>query len=286
MRQHLPWRCPCGLRAGLVLVSLLLGAAAAGFTVGCDALNPAFLEAVLPAEAQTQRTTENVRGHVPIFFINRTQFDGQLLDYLVSIGVVDATVADLRARVRLRVNVEFINGVTLPFEFMDGSQVVQGSVDIGGQAQFVGTLPPDLLEPDLTNQVVQCDVAGVEVVSGTIEVFVPVFLKEIRIEPGAQGTQPTRQLQQVIPPGFRALQVDDVDDRLNIVVTRNIGIRDQPGPVIDVVCGSVVAFILEGTLEVPFVQDENGALVPGYLDTDTASEATIPGRYRVITTTR
>jgi hypothetical protein len=90
----------------------------------------------------------------------------------------------------------------------------------------------------------------------------------------------------VIPPGFRALEVDEVDDRLNTVVTRNIGIRDQPGPVIDVVCGSVVAFILEGTLEVPFVQDENGALVPGYLDTDTASEATIPGRYRVITTTR
>lgn len=286
MRQHLQWRRPCGVWAGLLLVPVLLGVGAAWLTAGCDALNPAFLQAVLPAETQTQRTTENVRGHVPIFFINRTTFDGQLLDYLSSIGVTDATVADLQARVRLQVNVQFINGVTLPFEFTAGAQVVQGSVDIGGDTQFIGTLPTDLLEPDLTNEVVQCDVSRVEIVSGTIEVFVPVFLKEIRIEPGTQGTDPTRQLQQVIPPGFRALQVDDVDERLNVVVTRNIGIRDQPGPVIDVVCGSVVAFILEGTLEVPFVQDENGALVPGYLDTDTASEATIPGRYRVITTTR
>jgi hypothetical protein len=267
------------------LVPVLLGTAV-WIGTGCDALNPAFVEVVLPEETQAQRTTENVRGHVPVFFINRTQFDGQLLDYLSSIGVVDPAAADVRARVRLLVNVQFINGVTLQFEFMDGSQVVQGSVDIGGETQFVGTLPPDLLEPELINQVVQCDVTRVEVVSGAIEVFVPVFLKEIRIEPGGEGTDPTRQLEQVIPPAFRALQVDDVDERLNVVVTRNIGIRDQPGPVIDVVCGSVVAFILEGTLEVPFVQDENGALVPGYLDTDEPSEATIPGRYRVITTTR
>lgn len=264
-------------------------------STGCSSIfNPSFINLVAtPVVDSTGRvpsiTLDNAPGHVPVVFINNTRFDQNLLDYFQSIGI-DTSDDNLRPRVRVRTDIRYVNGNTITLEFIDGSDIVQNSVQTSEGAQQNPLVPRDLVENDLTNIVAICDVSivqpggGIDEAGTSVEVFVPAFLKEVQIVVNDLVT--TRELNETIQPQFVALQQDEVDDNRNIILQRNFDIRDAPVPATNLLCGSVVGFTLSGTLRVPFVQDELGAVVPGYLDTDTAAQASIPGRFEFITNVR
>ena len=88
----------------------------------------------------------------------------------------------------------------------------------------------------------------------------------------------TRELVSTLEPQFVTLAPDEVDDNLNPVVVRNFDIRDAPVPATNLLCGSSVGITITGDLRVPFVQDELGNTVPGYLDTNDTAQAALPGR--------
>ena len=260
-------------------------------TFGCSALNPAAVEVLFPPEMAASfgnELTENAPGHVPIIFINNTRFSSTALEFLRSQGV-DVADPDLRPRVRFRVVVGFMSGATSTFEFVDGSDVFQSVLTIEDDQGEIVTLtanpPPDLTASTLTNSVVLCDVAFVapETIptdsNSSIEMYVPVFLKEITIVETENVI--TRELSQTFVPRFDPLLVDTVDDSGTVVVTKNFGTRDVPGFPANVTCGSVVTFVLSGDLTLPFVVDENGNTVPGFLDTNAAIQEAIPGRFQL-----
>ncbi|MCH7701158.1 MAG: hypothetical protein IID37_05685 [Planctomycetes bacterium] len=266
-----------------------MGAAVVAMTAplwgaGCSALNPAFVDTLAFVDQDSiiaSSTLENAPGHIPVMLINNTIFSSELLAFLERFqpGSIPDD-ADLRPRVRFRVTVMFTDGNTTTFEFVDGSQLVQGDPIIGDpDFDLVDLiLPTDLTENALTNAVVLCDVALVTI-DGVIEMFVPVNLKEIQVQDAGQGTEPTRQLTTITLPQFVPLLVDEVDDNNTVIVLRNFGTRDIPAPATNLLCGTVVAIVLNGTLTVPFVVDENGETVPGFLDTDAGSQTSIPGRF-------
>ncbi len=277
-------RCGMGLMLALVL---LLGA-------GCASVfNPSFIALVntptADAEGETGITISNAPGHIPIVFINNTRFDQGLLNYLASIGV-DVSDPDLRPRVRVRTGIEYVNGNTLTIEFLSGSDLIQTAVQTAGGVIETTLIPSSLLERDLENVVAVCNVATVKPGAAieenelSVEVFIPAFLKEISIV--TNDLIVTRELNQTIEPQFIPLQPDQVDDNFNVTLTRNFDIRDVPVPAEDLLCGVVVGFTLEGVLRLPFVQDELGQSVPGFLATDTTAQAGIPGRFSFETTVR
>jgi hypothetical protein len=296
MRQSNPNRivAACsGRLTGSVFVMAACGLLAAGS--GCSSLfNQSFINLVAqPVPDASGRvpgiTLDNAPGHVVVVFINNTRFDQNLLDFFNSIGV-DTSDEDLRPRVRVRVDIRYVNNNTTTFEFLDGASIVQNSVLTAEGLQVNPVVPRDLIENDLTNMVTVCDVSivqpggGIESAQSSIEVFVPAFLKEIEVV--VTDLVVRRELNDVIPPRFVPLQTDDVDDNFNVILARNFDIRDIPVPATNLLCGTVVGFTLSGTLRLPFVQDELGAFVPGYLDTATAVQAEIPGRYDFSTTVR
>ena len=258
-----------------MLAALLIGGLAP--IGGCDALNPAFVEVMLPADFVEAGTTENPSGHVPIFFVSNARFDGELLSYLESQGV-DVSDPNLRPRVRVRVVVVFADGSARVVEFIDGAQITQTSTTetVDGSTQDA-IIPPDLDRPVLNNQVMQCDISLIGIIPEIIEVYVPVFIGEYTVEEIPDFGLETR-LVQVFPPQFYPLQMDEVDLLGNTTTLRNIGIRDIPGPLEDLTCGSVVLFSLEGTLRVPFIGDS-----PGWIDEDAPTIAAFPGRFKVLT---
>gem|GEM_PF-1142694 len=274
--------------------SLLVCAPALAFglgAAGCSALNPAAVDVLFPPETAagiSTGLTENAAGHVPIIFINNTRFSSAAVEFLRSQGV-DVDDPDLRPRVRFRVQVGFSGGATSTFEFVDGSDVFQSVLTIeddqGNAVILTANPPPDLTESTLTNSVVLCDVAFVAPQTiptdsnSSIEMYVPTFLKEITIVETENVI--TRELNQTFRPGFSPLLVDSVDESGIVVVTRNFGTRDIPGFPTNLTCGSVVTFVLSGDLTVPYVVDENGNTVPGFLDTNTASQEAIPGRFQL-----
>jgi hypothetical protein len=257
---------------------------------GCSSvLNPAFLAMVTTASPDgagvvDEITLNNAPGHVPVFFVNNTQYDQTLLDYLESVGV-DVDRPDLRPRVRLRVTITYVNGNTNTFEFIDGSDLIQGSVPIEGGTQAVTLVPSALTSNELTNVVGICDIAEVRPEANSVEVFVPVFVKVIGFEEVGIVTA-VRTLNETIPPTFVPLERDVIDGSGNVTLQQNFDQRDVPVPVVNVQCGSVVGFTLTGTLRVPFVVDELGRTTPGYLDFDTAAGAASPGRFEFQTTVR
>ena len=268
---------------------LRVGAAVVAMTAplwgaGCSALNPAFVDTLAFVDQDSiiaSSTLENAPGHIPVMLVNNTIFSSELLAFLEreQPGSIPDD-PDLRPRLRFRVTVMFTDGNSTTFEFVDGSQLVQGDPIVGDPDFDLGTLilPSDLTENALTNAVVLCDVALVTI-DGLIEMFVPVNLKEIQVEDAGQGTEPTRQLATITLPQFVPLLVDEVDANGTVVTLRNFGVRDIPAPATNLLCGTVVAIVLNGTLTVPFVVDENGETVPGFLDTDVGSQTSIPGRF-------
>jgi len=277
---RLPWLGWGWFRAGIRSVALVgLGLVLAG----CDALNPSFVEVMLPAERippQVQ-VTDNPRGHVPVFFVSNARYDGALLQYMANQGL-DVSDANLRPRVRVQVQVSFSDGTSRVLEFLDGAQISQSATLIEDETE-VAVIPPDLARPPLNNQVLQCDVAGVVVAPTAIEVYIPVFWGEFeRVDIQQFGSD--IQLVELYPPQFYVLQVDDVDSRGDTVVLRNIGVRDVAGPILNLTCGSVVMYSLEGTLQMPFVPFEGG--FPGYLRENQATIDAFPGRFAVKTQVR
>lgn len=292
----------CSSLPGPMMRTLLaIGGAAIALSGGCSSLfNQSFInliaEPVPDASGVVPNITiDNAPGHVVVVFINNTRFDQRLINYLSSIGV-DTSDENLRPRVRVRTDIRYANGNTATLEFIDGSDIIQASVVTGEGTQTNPNPPRDLTENDLTNVVAICDVSivqpggGIDSGETSVEVFVPAFQKVITVTEsdvvGGGVTIVLRELESTIPPQFVPLQPDDVDANNNVTVSRNLDIRDVPVPATNLLCGTVVGFTLSGTLELPFVQDELGAFVPGYLDTDATAEAAVPGRFDFTTTVR
>jgi hypothetical protein len=246
----------------------------------CTAFNPAFVDLLDPTGAQGLATLDNAPGHVVIAFVNNAEVDERLLDYLESaeggnLVLTDSEKRSLRPRMRLRVRVTFTDDSFQIIEFIDGSRnLVDQTFDV--QAF------PDLNQNDLSNSVVVCDVASVTLEPGTgIDVFVPVNITAYELiavtSAGGVVTSVTFQPRERSTPQFRALQVDQVDEDGNVTLQRNIGVRDVPSPAINPLCGSVVVIAVDGVLSVPFLANVSSA--PSYDREDTATAATIGGRY-------
>ncbi len=256
----------------------------------CDAFNPAFIDFVgsnFDAISVQPRGPDSA-GHVVIAFRNDTVFDERMLAHLEGrcLEIQETTPAQvdqcqarfqgeaLRPRIRILLQITFVNGEQLFVEFSDGSSTVIDPIE--SAEDF-----PDLIRGQQDNIVVQCDVRRVELV-GLPSVFVPIFFETTRVETGDLNTAPFRIQVDRVPPQFVVLRVDDVDARGNTVVLRNFGVRDLPPPAIEPNCGSVVTITLSGTLRVPFEINETGLEAPGALDTDAAAVAASPGRFRTI----
>jgi hypothetical protein len=269
---------------------LLAGIAAITLVGGCDALNPSFVNVLLPSDIEPPQTAQAASGYIPIFFVSNAVFDGELLQYLEELGV-DLENVDLRPRVRAQVFVQFQDGSTRTLEFLDGGQLSQLSTlsvdETGGETEVVAVLPPDLDRPPLNNQVMQCDVDLIDLDFENlgVEVYVPVFYGTFVVE-NVDLIGLVKRLTQLFQPQFVQLESDDLDASGDLVIVNNIDIRDIPGPINQITCGSVIAYVLDGTLRVPFVtgpfaEGIEGAVFPGWLEDDEASEANFPGRYRI-----
>lgn len=248
--------------------------------LGCTAFNPAFLDLLDTEQIGLYARTENVPGHVAIAFVNNAEVDERLIAYLESaeggnLVLTDAEKQALRPRMRLHVLVTYTNGETRTIEFIDGSsELVEGD--------FNAESLPDLNQNDLNRVTVVCDVARVEVVD-PIEVFIPVSWSVYDWVEATGFAQGYYRLAYTQIPHFFALRVDDVDADLNTLRERNIGIRDVPSPVDDVLCGSVVAIAVDGVLSVPFFRVLSGA-PPGWSSTDLLTAAGVGGRYEFMVT--
>lgn len=279
------WERTAWSRRRVAAISLLCGAAACG----CGVFSSSFLAVIDPTGGTATASIDNAPGHVVVQFINNAQVDEMLLNYLLTEGGVnlsDAEIRNLRPRVRLRMQITYRNGQTLSFEIVDGSQML---VDSRFQAQA----DADLNQNDLDNAVARCDVARVEIAPGSsIEVFIPVELLQFDQQQMTVGNNVVTEyiLRDRIPPQFRVLQADQVDQDGNVVLQSNIGIRDFPSPVLNPVCGTVVAVIMNGTLRVPFLAGVPDPTGPGQLNDpsfdvgDASSVASIGGRYEFLVT--
>jgi hypothetical protein len=242
---------------------------------GCGAFNPAFL-ALLDAEnAEDYVTVDNPPGHVIVAFVNNTEMDERLINYLApQLGLSEAEIRELRPRVRMRLQVTFTDGSAQEFEFVDGTP---GIVDPDFDAEAFA----DLNQNTLNNVVNICDVASVTLAPGsTVEVFMPVELLGFQLVEGTTpggGTSQTWEQRTQIAPAFRDLELDEVDEDGNVVVQRNVGIRDTVAPTTNVLCGSVIAVIISGTLTAPFLDVASSD--PSFDIEDEATIARIGGRY-------
>jgi hypothetical protein len=112
-----------------------------------------------------------------------------------------------------------------------------------------------------------------------VEVFIPVPIEvweQVEVDEGDQaGTEFIQRA--VIAPQFRPLEVDDVDADGNIILRRNIDVRDVLSPTTNVVCGTVIAIVVDGVLTVPFLAGVSAN--PSFDQDDEETEAGIGGRY-------
>ena len=247
----------------------------------CTAFNPAFVNLFSSGGTSGFATLPNAPGHVVVALANQTEIDERLLSFLApKLNLTDAQKRALRPRIRMRLRVTYIDGTFQTLEFIEGSRNL---VDPTFDAQAF----PDLNQNDLNNAVVLCDVARVEVEPGTsIEVFIPVELLQYQlVETTSVGGGVTSGFQPrgTLLPQFRTLRTDDVDADGNVTLQRNIGVRDVPSPTPNVICGSVVAITVKGTLAVPFL-DVVSADKPSYDIDDAATVARIGGRFEFIVT--
>lgn len=243
---------------------------------GCGAFNPAFLSLVAPDQAEDFVTIPNPPGHVVVAFVNNAEVDERLINYLQpQLNLTDAEIRSLRPRVRMRLQITFTDGSAQEVEFIDGTT---SFLDPDFDAEAFA----DLNQNTLTNVVNRCDVAAVTLAPGSqVEVFMPVELLGFQLVEGTTpggGTSQTWEQRTTIDPAFRALQVDEVDDDGNVLVQRNVGIRDTVAPTTNVLCGSVIAVTISGTLTAPFLEAA-GANDPSFDIEDEATIARIGGRF-------
>ncbi len=272
------------IRARLARRPLAVGLLAA-FLGGCSAFNPAFVELVAPGVANTLVTLDPAPGHVVIAFVNNTEMDEQLIGYLDGPGgmnFTDAQKRNLRPRIRARVLVTYASGATARFEFITGTPNV---ID----QRETAFADPDLSGNGFNNAVVLCNVAVVEFLQGSVEVFMPVELdvyELVDVNAGIGQINSEFRLREQIPPVFRPLQVDDIDADGNTILVRNVGVREVPGPVVSPICGTVVTITLTGTLTAPFLTGPGvEGNDPSYDRDDDPTEAAIGGQYEFVVST-
>lgn len=230
----------------------LVPAAACGLALvvaGCGAFNPAFVNVVTGGQGGS--TITNPPGHVIVSMVNNAEFDERLVDYLAPLlNLTPDEIRRLRPRLRMRLLITFTDGSTNTVEMISGSRSV---IEPG----FDENAFPDLNQNDLFNVVVNCDVASVTLQPNTaVEVFVPVELTgfQLRESQGEGGQVITEWVaSQTRAPQFLALQTDDVDEDGNVILRRNVGTRDGTTPATNVLCGTVIAFTVNGSLSVPFL---------------------------------
>ena len=270
-----------------------------------SAFNPEFVS-LFDAEGTGEfASVQNATGHVPLIFVNKLRYAPQLVSYLAKLqeerrlsGLEDAQIplSSLRPRVRLRIQVIYADDPDNPvqYEFVEGDGVFE--VELREEEDEDLGLPPPPVDPNLTENtlsrlVAACNVAQVEIL-GNAQVFVPVFVRTIRVEVGDLAQQ-TRTLVATDNPQFRPILPDDVDENLNTVLARNYGVREAPAPAINITCGSMIGIVLSGTVSVPFTAPEDEpedefiaeqSSVPGFVDTDIPREASIPGRFEFLVT--
>ncbi len=262
------------LFTGVAIVAISLAA-----LVGCGSLNPAFVDLVDPT-GQSARL-DNAPGHVAIQFINNAEVDERLISFLESAdgGNLVLTPAEkraLRPRIRMRVLVTFRNGVQTTFEIVDGSANL---ID----QNFTAQASPDLNQNDLDNLVVVCDVQSVSIMPGSTDVFVPTALQAYQlVATNTGGVTDVLQFvqRQLTLPRFQPLQIDQVDEDGNVIVVSNIGIRDQPAPITDPICGSVITITMDGVLRVPFLDGVDDS--PSFDQDDAQAVASIGGRFEFL----
>lgn len=297
---------PMGLR-GFCLRHLLGLAAATGLAFclsapGCVSpgavFNPAFLDVVDGEGTEQLASIENAPGHVPIIFVNNLRYSSQMTSHLTALNVnrrlsgLESGISDvsnLVPRARLRMRVTFENGESLLFELVAGDAVVElefreDEDQAGGPPQIID---PALSQNPLTRLVASCNVTSVAL-EGSAQVFVPVFVRTIRINFGEFGGR-IRELINIDSPQFRPLLADEVDEDLNVTLQRNYSVREALAPATNTNCGQVIGIVLSGTINIPFTPPEDEPpptdefilerdQIPGVLDTDVAGQASIPGR--------
>lgn len=262
------------LVSAAVSAQAILGGIVLGMA-GCDAFNPAFLNLVSPNTPTGGASLSNAPGYVVVAFQDNVTIDGQLLQYLLpQLDLSPAQQQLLRARIRLRIRVTHTDGTFTTVE------MIAGSTDFVDPT-FDSQSEPDLDQNTLTNIVPRCDVASVQLEpDSNIEVFIPVPIQVwelVEVDEGDQaGTEYVQRA--TIAPQFRALNVDDVDADGNIILRRNIDVRDVLSPTNNIVCGSVVAITADGVLTVPFLTGVSSD--PSYDQNDIETEAGIGGRYQ------
>ena len=175
---------------------------------------------------------DNASGHVPIFFVNNTRFDQNLLDYLEETGV-DVSDPNLRPRIRTSVDIIYTNGNETTVEFVDGSAIVEGVVDGTNYAT-----PPELTDFELNNVVAVCDIDRIE--PSSVEIYVPVTMTQIGYVETDDAVY--REITGIISPRFVDLLADELDSDNDVAVVRNFDIRNSPVLVNSVQCGSVIGF--------------------------------------------
>lgn len=257
-----------GLRMWIALMILL----PAG---GCGALNPAFLNLFDTTGTGQFISIDNAPGHVIIAVINNSSLDERLLDFLENkLTLSDAEKRNLKPRIRLRLRVTFIDGSFQTIEFITGSPNL---VD----PAFGDLALPDLNQNDLSNAIVLCDVASVQLEPrSSIEVFIPVELIQfdlVETNNDQGGIITTFQERSRLIPQFQNLAIDDLDDDGNVILQRNIGVRDVLSPVTNLLCGSVVAVVINGVLSVPFLDGVSNS--PSFDQADESTVARVGGRY-------
>lgn len=258
------------------MLGIVLGGLVLPSFGGCGALNPAFLSLVDPTGTGSVPSSSSAAGHVALQVVNKTVLDERLLGYLAErLPLTDAQLRALRPRIRMTLQVGFVDGTLQTIEFITGSR---GLIDPAFDAQAF----TDLSQNDLDNAVVLCDVAFVQLAPGSsIEVFMPVELlgfELVEVELPGGGLATTFELRTRTAPQFRTLQVDEIDDRGEVTERRNIGVRDVLSPVANLRCGSVVGVIIDGALTVPFLDGISADPSFDIEDEETVNQ--IGGRYR------
>ncbi len=257
-------------RTAMMCVFMAVSALGVG---GCDALDPAFVNLIDPTGISGLSTLDNAPGHVVIAVVNSTTIQQNLRNFLSTRidPELQEQIDTLRPRMRLSLLVTFADGAQQTIEFITGSRDL---VDLS----FAGQAETDLNQRDFTNAVALCDVRSVELdPNAAIEVFMPVRIvnfQRVDVTTGAGVTTTTQNQQRdQTLPGFRVLLPDDN------TIERNIGPRDIPGVLTNVLCGSVVVIEVSGQLFVPFADVVDVGNVPA-VDVDAPQEiGSVGGRY-------
>ncbi|MFQ5495370.1 MAG: hypothetical protein ACE5EX_08315 [Phycisphaerae bacterium] len=267
-----------GSRSGSAFRCALLGSLLA-VVAGCtDTLSPDFVNVIDPGGSLNLVTLDPGPGHVVVAFVNNATVDERLLNFLENSGGVQLTPEEkqnLHPLIRATLQVTFADLTVLEIEAVTGNTKL---VQQGFQAPlFDETIPPQTFA-----RVGLCDVISVELLTADTEFFVPVELTEFELIEVATPTgnvgDVTFEARTRTPPQFQPLRIDDVDAGRNVILLRNVDIRNVPTPVTNPVCGSVIAIVLDGTLSVPFLTGVSEA--PSFDQDDEATRAAIGGRFR------